>query len=720
MKISRNIVFILGALFLGLGLSTGKAVQAVSKVENSPKVSVPDANSPLATRQAESSDNIEEAGPSIIYSTHEKNVGWLSSVADGVTSGEITNQADIESVKISLKNIQPGEGGVAYRVQSRNVGWQGDSTDGQAAGATGKNLPLETIQMHLTGKIAESYSIFYRVYVNNQGWTKFSKDNQLAGTVGMAWSIQAIQIQVRPKTAVAPTDDPQAHFSSLALPKLSYQVQSRNIGWGKVADAGEIAGTVGRALRAEAFKASIENPTTGLSGGISYEAHVQNKGWMTVSQDGEVAGTVGQALQLEAVRIKLTGQLADYFSVYYRSHVSKIGWTKYTKDDQISGSIGANLPIEAIQAIIVPKGNQAPSQKSDANYTFLNKPNISYQAHSATIGWGTIVREGEIAGTVGRNLQLEAMRASISELTSGENGSVEYQVHVQDQGWKPVSKDNQIGGTTGLDLHAEALTMALKGEVAKYYDIWYQVQVQNYGWLGWAKNGAIAGTTGLNRQAEAYRIRIVSKNASAPGSTKNAHIIGQSGWKSVSGKLRYYNAATNSYTKNFSLKYYSQLDKRWSGRTYGSYNFGKTGCGQASIAMIISGFGINVTPAMAADYSHKYGSFDTAREVGSAQSDLTIVADHFGVSWRVMKTQAELGSYLAKGYPATVCLDLGGGVRHIVVLTGNSGGVTTVSDPWNGLLFSGRHSIAQIWSKLSWKADNRNKGASAAVVYIAK
>ncbi|WP_338216139.1 C39 family peptidase [Lacticaseibacillus salsurivasis] len=173
--------------------------------------------------------------------------------------------------------------------------------------------------------------------------------------------------------------------------------------------------------------------------------------------------------------------------------------------------------------------------------------------------------------------------------------------------------------------------------------------------------------------------------------------------------------------KTFKVSYYSQLDKRWAGKQYGSYNFGKTGCGQASIAMIISGFGKRVTPNMAADYSHKYGSFDNHGEVGSAESDLTMVADHYGVNWHVMGSAGELSKYLAMGYPATVCLDLGGGVRHIVVLSGYAaGGYTNVSDPWSGLLFSGRHTVAEVWHKLSWKADNRNKGASAAVVYIGK
>ncbi|WP_235808694.1 C39 family peptidase, partial [Lacticaseibacillus camelliae] len=203
-------------------------------------------------------------------------------------------------------------------------------------------------------------------------------------------------------------------------------------------------------------------------------------------------------------------------------------------------------------------------------------------------------------------------------------------------------------------------------------------------------------------------------NAAATTPTK------KSGWYSVNGVLKYYDQTKAKYTKNFSLVYYSQLDGRWAGKSYGGINFGKTGCGQASIAMIVSGFGHKITPSQAADYSHRYGTFDTPGEVGSAESDLTKVADHYGVKWQVMSSRSQLQSYLQKGYPATVCLNLSGGVRHIVVLTGYSNGTTTVHDPWSGLLFSGRHSLSQVWSMLSWKSDNTNMGASAAVVYIGK
>lgn len=201
----------------------------------------------------------------------------------------------------------------------------------------------------------------------------------------------------------------------------------------------------------------------------------------------------------------------------------------------------------------------------------------------------------------------------------------------------------------------------------------------------------------------------------------NAAATHQSGWRSNNGQLKYFDVETNSFTKTFSLKYYSQLDTKWANRKYSEFRLGPTGCGMASMAMIISGFGKAVTPAQTADYAHKYGTFDSPGGAGSLESDLTMTAEHFGLNWRVMSSANELTQYLKQGYPATVCINLPGAtVRHIVVLTGYSNGMTTVHDPWSNLLFSGKHSVSEVWSKLSWLAGNKNKGASAAVVYIGK
>ncbi|WP_338216141.1 C39 family peptidase [Lacticaseibacillus salsurivasis] len=500
-------------------------------------------------------------------------------------------------------------------------------------------------------------------------------------------------------------------------PVVRYTTQVQNKGWLPTVVDGAMSGTTGQNLRMEAIRLSVGQLPEGMTGGIAYSAHVHNVGWQSEVGNAATAGTVGKSLQMEAIRIHLTGQLADDYSIYYRVHTQNIGWTAYAKDNEIAGSIGMNWRMEAIEVVLVKHGQLAPTAADSVAFKVLNMPTLSYQAHTKNIGWGAAQAAGQVAGTMGRSLQMEAMKISASELGEGLTGGLSYQAHVQFKGWMPSVSEGEQAGTTGLGLRQEAFAVSGTGAISKYFNVWYQAFVQNKGWMGWTKNGQYAGTTGLELRLEAIRVKLVPKGAAAPGSTANSFIKKTSGWRSVNGQLKYYDIESKKYTKTFSLKYYSQLDKQWSSKSYGGYKFGPTGCGQASIAMIISGFGTAVTPTMAADYSYAHGTFDKGGP-GSLESDMTMVAEHFGINWHVMGSAGELSKCLAMGYPATVCLNVGSSVRHIVVLSGYSaGGYTNVSDPWNGLIFSGRHKVSEIWGKLSWLAGNRNKGASAAVVY---
>ncbi|MQW24058.1 MULTISPECIES: C39 family peptidase [unclassified Lactococcus] len=343
---------------------------------------------------------------------------------------------------------------------------------------------------------------------------------------------------------------------------------------------------------------------------------------------------------------------------------------------------------------------------------------MNYQVHVQNIGWQNTVSNGENSGTTGRFLRLEGIKISLGNISSNVTGGITYRTHVQNIGWQGYVSNGAISGTAGQKLRLEALQVNLTGDLAKYFDVQYQTHVQGFGWLGWAVNGQEAGTAHVAYRMETVKIKVVPKGTAKPVVGSFAFIQQKTGWKSVNGTLKYINAKNNSVIKQFSMPYYSQRDSRWVNKKYAGYTLGNTGCGMASMAMIISGFGTTVTPVQTADYAHAYRTFDRYPEVGSAQSDLTMVANHWGLNYKVMSSANELANYLSQGYTATVCLDLGNGVRHIVVLRGYSGGYTTVTDPWNGLIFSGSHSVSQVWSLLSWKADNKNKGASAATVYL--
>lgn len=81
--------------------------------------------------------------------------------------------------------------------------------------------------------------------------------------------------------------------------------------------------------------------------------------------------------------------------------------------------------------------------------------------------------------------------------------------------------DGQISGTTGRALRVEAINISLTGEMARKYDVYYRVHVQNYGWLSWAKNGENAGTEGLGLRMESMQILLVKKGENKPSNTYN-------------------------------------------------------------------------------------------------------------------------------------------------------------------------------------------------------
>ena len=101
----------------------------------------------------------------------------------------------------------------------------------------------------------------------------------------------------------------------------------------------------------EAIKISLKN----LPGGISYSAHVQDEGWQSMVSDGAIAGSTGLSRRLEAIKIHLTGQAAQKYSIWYRVHVQDIGWMEWCKDGAIAGTEGRSLRVEAIEIKLVAK-----------------------------------------------------------------------------------------------------------------------------------------------------------------------------------------------------------------------------------------------------------------------------------------------------------------------------------------------------------------------------
>ena len=345
-------------------------------------------------------------------------------------------------------------------------------------------------------------------------------------------------------------------------PSISYQTHVQDYGWQSWKSNGEVSGTVGQSKRLEGINIKLSN----INGSIEYKTHVQDIGWQDWKSNGQMSGTTGQSKRLEAIKVKLSGEAANQYDVYYRVHAQDYGWLDWAKNGESAGTEGYSKRLEGIQIVLVKKGESAPGSTSRP---FICKM-IKYQTHVQNIGWQGEKADGEMSGTTGQSLRLEAIKI---QLSSSIDGGIVYKTHVQDYGWLNFVTNGQASGTTGQAKRLEAIQMQLTGNAMNQYDLYYRVHAQNFGWLGWAKNGESAGTAGYSYRLEGIQIVLVPKGGNAPGSTskhyynkgyapddENVYLpIMGSTQTSVDQMVRYYNANASGYD-TFKSKYDGKYD----------------------------------------------------------------------------------------------------------------------------------------------------------------
>ena len=189
-----------------------------------------------------------------------------------------------------------------------------------------------------------------------------------------------------------------------------------------------------------------------------------------------------------------------------------------------------------VKKVLTGSGNSGGSGESGGNE---NKPDnslgsgaiavptelagaIEYSAHVREIGWMDCAKNGQMMGTTGKNLPMEAMKINISGVA---DLGIEYQVHAQDIGWMDSVSNGEAGGTVGQAKNLEAIKLKLTGDAASNYDLYYRAHVTNIGWMDWAKNGELAGTQGYNYALQAVQIVLLPKGSAAPGGTETPYQI---------------------------------------------------------------------------------------------------------------------------------------------------------------------------------------------------
>lgn len=156
--------------------------------------------------------------------------------------------------------------------------------------------------------------------------------------------------------------------------------------------------------------------------------------------------------------------------------------------------------------------NNGEYDGKDDGTEIIDKLDIGYSAHIKNIGWQDSVKNGEIAGTTGLGLQMEAIKITLDNQTL-YTGGIEYSAHIQGIGWQNSVADGKVAGTTGCNLRIEAIKIQLTGELEQYYNVYYRTHIANIGWMPWTINGKISGCVGLANRVEAIEIMVAKKDS---------------------------------------------------------------------------------------------------------------------------------------------------------------------------------------------------------------
>lgn len=185
-----------------------------------------------------------------------------------------------------------------------------------------------------------------------------------------------------------------------------------------------------------------------------------------------------------------------------------------------------------------PEASQADGAQAEPARSEAAAPvSLSYSAHVSNIGWMGAVAGGEVAGTTGRGLPLEALRLVLSDASTGEPlgaDAISVEAHVSNVGWQAAVGNGGTAGTTGQSRAVEALRVRLSGELSARYTVWYRVHSAEFGWLGWACDGADAGSAGYGRAVQAVQVAVLPKGDPAPGDTATPFVDRSSEPPSVS------------------------------------------------------------------------------------------------------------------------------------------------------------------------------------------
>ena len=314
---------------------------------------------------------------------HQSEIGWLSTVGDGQTIGNDTNNKNLEAAKLIIENATEADLRIVGDAHVSGIGWINNQEAGNTLGTVGAGRAIEGLRLRLAGRQASQYQIYYRAYAKGYGWLGWASSNELAGSTGHGVPVQAIQVKLvkNGESAPSPLGDSEVEFP------YTYTVTGHqaNVGWipGVINDG--VVGNVNTGNALEAFKITFLGSKPGDIG-VQADAHVSTIGWIN-NQDASqvVGGTVGSGHALEGIRLRLVGNKANSYNLYYRVYIEQFGWLGWANANELAGSENLSLHIQGLQVKAVMKKYDDGSLANDQNESYVTEPKT---------GFASIIRNG--------------------------------------------------------------------------------------------------------------------------------------------------------------------------------------------------------------------------------------------------------------------------------------------------------------------------------------
>ena len=314
---------------------------------------------------------------------HQSEIGWLSTVGDGQTIGNDTNNKNLEAAKLIIENAPEADLRIVGDAHVSGIGWINNQEAGNTLGTVGAGRAIEGLRLRLAGRQASQYQIYDRAYAKGYGWLGWASSNELAGSIGHGVPVQAIQVKLvkNGESAPSPLGDSEVEFP------YTYTVTGHqaNVGWISEVINDGVVGNVNTGNALEAFKITFLGSKPGDIG-VQADAHVSTIGWIN-NQDASqvVGGTVGSGHALEGIRLRLVGNKANKYNLYYRVYIEQFGWLGWANANELAGSENLSLHIQGLQVKAVMKKYDDGSLANDQNESYVTEPKT---------GFASIIRNG--------------------------------------------------------------------------------------------------------------------------------------------------------------------------------------------------------------------------------------------------------------------------------------------------------------------------------------